>query len=136
MFRIATDTHHEFGRIIQVVEAAEMLNFVDTPKRLVVLDRTGQEFVKATTEARQGIWRRELLKLQLFREVYEALRRHPDQQLDQAFVLETIILKTPGENYEKTFQTFIRWARFGNLFLYDETAEALSFPQESAQQVA
>jgi NitT/TauT family transport system ATP-binding protein len=128
VFRIATDTNHEFGRIIHIVEAAEMLNFVDTPKRLVILDRAGQEFVKSTTEERQVIWRRELLKLQLFREVYEALRRNPDQQLDQDFVCETIILKIPGENYERTFQTFIRWARFGNLFLYDENTEALSFP--------
>jgi len=32
----------------------------------------------------------------------------------------------PQENYEKVFNTFIRWARFGDLFAYDETMEKIS----------
>src|SRR5207245_718655 len=42
VFRIAADTNREIGRIIAVVKAAEMLDFVDTPKRLVVLEPEGQ----------------------------------------------------------------------------------------------
>jgi hypothetical protein len=32
----------------------------------------------------------------------------------------------PHENYETVFQTFIRWARFGNLFAYDEANGTIS----------
>src|SRR5262245_56438092 len=39
VFRIAADTHREFGRMITVVKAAEILDFVDTPRSLVVLSR-------------------------------------------------------------------------------------------------
>src|SRR5262249_30666853 len=38
LFRIAADTNREFGDIIKTVRAAEMLEFVDTPKRMVILD--------------------------------------------------------------------------------------------------
>src|SRR5207253_120529 len=33
LFRIAADTNQEFGRVIGIVIAAEMLDFVDTPKQ-------------------------------------------------------------------------------------------------------
>jgi NitT/TauT family transport system ATP-binding protein len=41
-------------------------------------------------------------------------------------VMETIILRMPQENYETAFETLIGWARFGDLFAYDETAEKVS----------
>src|SRR3989441_2761479 len=75
VFRIANDTNREFGRVINIVEAAEMLDFVDTPKRMVVLDTAGKRFVKASAEERQVLWRGQLLRLRLFREIYDLLQR-------------------------------------------------------------
>jgi NitT/TauT family transport system ATP-binding protein len=126
VFRIANDTNREFGLVITVVKAAEMLDFVDTPKQLVVLEPTGQRFVRAVAEERKGIWRAQLLKLRLFREIYELLQRQPKHEIDRDFLLETIIIRMPHENYEKIFNTFIRWARFGDLFAFDDTTEMIA----------
>jgi NitT/TauT family transport system ATP-binding protein len=128
VFRIASDTNKEFGRVINIVEAAEMLDFVDTPKRMVVLDPPGKRFVRASAEERQVLWRGQLLKLRLFREVYEVLQR--ERTMDKDILLETIVMSMPHENYEKIFETFIRWARFGNLFAYDETTETISLQEQ------
>lgn len=126
VFRIASDTHKEFGRMLNIVEAAEMLNFVDTPRRVVILDEEGRRFVQANSHERQAIWREQLLKLGLFRGIHDALQKRPDHRVQQDFVHETIILSLPGEHYEKQFQTLIRWARFGNLFAYDEHEQTLT----------
>jgi len=126
LFRIASDTQREFGRMINIVEAAELLNFIDTPKRMVILDNPGKNLVQANAEGRQAIWRHELLKLRLFRTVHDALQREPSHLLTQDFVMETIILNLPGENYEKVFQTFVRWARFGNVFAYDDNSQTVT----------
>jgi NitT/TauT family transport system ATP-binding protein len=126
IFRIASDTKGEFGRTISVAKAAEMLDFVDTPKRLVVLEPGGIRFVKAGPEERKAIWREQLLKLRLFRDVYDVLQRESRHEIDRDLVLETIVLHLPQENYEKMFNTFIRWARFGDLFAYDENTEMIS----------
>jgi hypothetical protein len=32
----------------------------------------------------------------------------------------------PYENYEKVFNTFVRWGRFGEMFTYDEGAQRLT----------
>jgi NitT/TauT family transport system ATP-binding protein len=126
VFRIAVDTNREFGRVLAVVKAAEMLDLVDTPKRLVALDRDGERFVKADAAGRQTIWRERLLRVGLFRTVADVLKREPRHEVDRDFVMETIVLNLPHEDYEKVFATFIGWARYGNLFVYDEAAQTVS----------
>jgi NitT/TauT family transport system ATP-binding protein len=128
VFRIAADTNRAFDQTIRVVRAAEMLDFVDTPKRMVVFEPEGQRFVRATPEERTAIWREHLLKLRLFQEIYEVLKRQPKHEVDRDIVLEQIVLHMPQENYERIFHTFIGWARFGDLFDYNEKTEILSLP--------
>jgi NitT/TauT family transport system ATP-binding protein len=130
LFRIAADTHSEFGHIIGFVKAAEMLDFVDTPKRMVVLEPEGQRFVRALPEDRKPIWREHLLRLRLFRDLYDVLQRQPQHEVEKLFVLETIIMNMPQENYERVFNTMMGWARFGHLFDYDETTETVSLAPE------
>ena len=126
VFRIATQTNHEFGQLITIVKAAEMLNLVDTPKSAVLLEPDGRRFVQADPEERKAIWRAQLLKLSLFSEIATVLRRQRRHTIDRDFVLETIVLRMPQEDYEKVFETFIGWARFGELFAYDETSGTIS----------
>jgi NitT/TauT family transport system ATP-binding protein len=133
VFRIASDTNREFGRVITVVKAAELLDFVDTPKRMVILEPTGQRFVKANAIERKTVWREQLLKLRLFRDVYEVIQRQPNQEIDRDFLLETFVINMPQENYETLFNTFIRWARFGELFAYDETTQIISLQREAVE---
>jgi len=118
LFRIAADTNREFGHMIAVTKAAEMLDLVDTPKRLVVLTDVGSSYVSATPDERKGIWRKQLLTLLLFKEVSDLVRRLGE--VERALVLEMIVLRMPNENYEQIFEAFIGWARFGDLFAYDE----------------
>jgi len=127
VFKIANETDKEFGDIIKIVKAAELLDFVDTPKRMVVLTPDGQRFVKATSQQRQVIWREQLLKLRLFKQVYDMMIKHPRKGLDADLAQETIIFNLPAENYEKMFEIFVHWARYGNLFTYDENTNLLSF---------
>jgi NitT/TauT family transport system ATP-binding protein len=135
IFRIAAETNRQFDEMIRVVRAAELLDYVDTPKRMVVFEPEGQRFVRATPEERKAIWREHLLRLRLFHDIHEVLRREPNHEIDRDFVLETIVMHMPQENYEKIFATFIRWARFGDLFAYDEKTQMIAL-QEPARAVA
>src|SRR5262249_11501165 len=119
--RIADTTNRAFARVVLIVKAAEMLGFVDTPLQMVVLTGRWKRFVEAAPEDRTAIWREQLLTLHLFREIHEVLRRQPDRTVDSDFVLETIVTRMPYEHYEQVFNTLVRWARFGELFSYDET---------------
>jgi cobalt-zinc-cadmium resistance protein CzcA len=124
--RIAENTNREFARIVYIVKAGEMLGLIETPLHMVVLTPKGNQLIEATPEQRKELWREQLLELSLFREVYEVLQRQPDRAVDSDFVLETIVTRMPYENYEKVFQTFVRWARFGELFVYDEGTQRIA----------
>ena len=126
VFRITSDTDHEFGKLIAVVNAAELLDLVDTPRRMVVLSREGERLVKASLEDRKALWREHVLALRLFRAVEEALSRQEEHRVDRDFVLELIAVNLPNEDYEGVFETFLDWSRFADLFAYDDATETLS----------
>ena len=125
VFRIASDTHREFGALITVVNAAELLDLVDTPRRMVVLSPEGQAFVRASPEDRITLWREKIVKLRVFQLVKEALARDERHELSREFVLELLALHLPDESYEQVFDTFIGWARFADLFSYDDQTETV-----------
>jgi NitT/TauT family transport system ATP-binding protein len=126
VFRIAADTNREFGRMINVVKAAEILDFIDTPGRDAVVTPIGRRFVRETPEAQKPLWREQLLKLWLFRDVFEVLDRQEQKSIGSDIIKEMIVFQMPAENYERVFDTFVRWARFGNLFAYNEDTEEMS----------
>jgi NitT/TauT family transport system ATP-binding protein len=126
VFRIASDTDREFGKLFAVVNAAELVDLVDTPKRQVILSPEGAALVKASPADRKALWREHVRRLRLFRDVEAALDRQPDHRLDRDFVLELIALNMPNEDYEAMFDTFVGWARFADLFSYDEASGAVA----------
>ncbi len=129
VFRIASDTNREFGRLITVVNAAELLDLVETPRRTVVLSPEGLRFVRGGADERKALWRAKLLDLQLFRQVREALQQEPDHRLRSEFVQELIALHMPNENGEAIFDVFVSWSRFGELFSYDDQTEMLALQE-------
>jgi NitT/TauT family transport system ATP-binding protein len=126
VFRIAHETGQEFGRVITVVKAAEMLDWVDTPKRMVVLTPAGVRFLKAALHERRELWKAQLLTIRLFKELTVVLERAPNHRVEKDFVLEMIALQFPSEDYDKTFERLLGWSRFGNLFAYDDATESLT----------
>ncbi len=125
IFRIAAETNRPYDQMIRVVRAAEMLDLVDTPRRIVQLEPAGQKFVKAGPEERKVIWRGQLLKLRLYQTVNELLQKEPRHYVEADLVKDLMAVHMPQENYETMFQTFVRWARFGDLFAYDEKSERI-----------
>jgi NitT/TauT family transport system ATP-binding protein len=120
VFRIAGDTHREYGDVIQTVNAAELLDFVDTPRRTVMLEPLGAKLVLADPIERRALWAQQVRRLALVQRVCEAIERQPEHHVAADFVLETIAMSIPDEDYERVFRVLVSWARFGELFDYDE----------------
>ena len=125
--QIAAQTHREFSRLFIVAKAAELLDLAITTKGDVALSVEGSRFTKASPENRKAIWREHILQLRLFREVQEMLRR-AGGTIGSDLIQETFIFNLPEVDYEKGFATLVNWARYGDLFAYDETTEQLSMP--------
>jgi cobalt-zinc-cadmium resistance protein CzcA len=132
IFRIAEETRMPFGRLIGVVKAGELLGLLDTPQHEVALTNTGRRFVATDTEGRRELWREQLLLLRLFRDVSDLVSASPGRHIHRESALEAIMDRMPYEDHERTFNTFIRWARYGGLFHYDEAEQRLGLDLEHA----
>ncbi|HVY45758.1 MAG TPA: nitrate/sulfonate/bicarbonate ABC transporter ATP-binding protein [Minicystis sp.] len=121
--QIAAETRQEFGRVIAVVKAAEQLDFVDTPKRLVELLPRGAEFVDASPEDRKVIFREQLLALVLFKKIRTMITVR--KQVSKKLLIQAIRAWLPMEDLEATFQVVVSWSRYADLFAYDEAEEVL-----------
>ncbi|MBI4912432.1 MAG: nitrate/sulfonate/bicarbonate ABC transporter ATP-binding protein [Acidobacteria bacterium] len=127
LFVVASQTHVPFEFVLTTVKAAEMLDFVDTPKRSVKFTDIGKRFLTLDMDARKDLWREQLLKLRLFRVVMELLDLR-EGRLHKEELLHEIAHRLPTENAEQTFGTLVAWARFGELFAYRED-EAVITPE-------
>ncbi len=131
VFRIAADTGREFGHVITATNAAELLGFVDTPHRTVVLASEGARYVKATPAARKAIFREKILELLLFQRVRAAIQESETHEVDRDYVLELVAMNLPSEDFEATFGTFVNWARCGDVFSYDEITGVIGSSEET-----
>jgi NitT/TauT family transport system ATP-binding protein len=125
VFRIAAETRREYGALIRTVTAAELLGFVDTPRRAVVLEPEGLRFVRADPAHRKAIWRERIVGLQLFRAVRDRIHAEGGA-LGRAEVLDLIAAHMPAEDHEAVFATLAGWGRFGDLFAHDRRRHRLS----------
>jgi NitT/TauT family transport system ATP-binding protein len=125
LFQVVSHTHVPFELVLASVKAAEMLEFVDTPKRSVIFTALGQRFVRAGMEERKAIWKEQLLKLKLFRVISDLLEMQ-EGQLSREEVISELQDRLPMEDPERTFEVLVAWGRFGELFAYREERGVLT----------
>ena len=78
------------------------------------------------------LWREQLLTLRLFREISDRAGRQPGRPSIASPCWRRSCTRMPYEDYEKVFNTFVRWSRFGGLFHYDEAEQRLGLDFEHA----
>ena len=114
-----------FDRMVRVVKAGEMLDLLDTPRRLVLLTPLGQRFAAAPRDQQKRIWAERALALRLFRLARDLMELH-EGELPRSELLQEISNRLPTEDPESTFDTLVSWARFGGVFNYSEELARLT----------
>jgi NitT/TauT family transport system ATP-binding protein len=116
VFELADDLGREFGVILGVVKAAELLDLVDTPKQDVELTEAGRAFLAMSPAERSKSFREHVGQLRIFHDVLEQLKATEGQPLDEDVVRSTIALRLPYEDGERVFNTLVNWGRYADLF--------------------
>jgi len=129
VFRLAREINYEFGAILQVIKAAEMLGLVVTPGADVVLTATGSALLRAKVNGRKRLLREQIPKLPLFRTVIEALSRSENQRAGEDVFLEIFALHLPAEDSEALLKTVIDWGRYTELLGYSPDDRELYLDQ-------
>lgn len=126
VFVLAHEFGKEFSDLINIVKAAEMLDFIDTPKQRTVLTPLGHRFADMDTEDQKVVWKQQILTLSIFKTIYAKIQSSRAGVMLDDEVQDLLAQLLPNENPEFTFATFINWARFGNLLAFDEDSDEVS----------
>jgi NitT/TauT family transport system ATP-binding protein len=129
IFRLARDINYEFGEIVQVIKAAEMLDLVATPGADVALTSTGSAFLKADVNERKRRLKEQLRQLPLFRAVVETLEQREEHRGGEDVFREIIALHLPAENAGALLKTVVDWGRYAELLGYSPDEQVVYLDQ-------
>jgi NitT/TauT family transport system ATP-binding protein len=135
LFTVDQLTDYDFAHTLSVVKAGEMLDFLDTPKNLVLLTDLGRQFLDADVNGRKRLFRQQIEKLPTFRFVRQVLTEAQSHELPKEIVEEELCMRLCTEDLPKLIETVINWGRYAELFGYSPDTDKLYLDQASSAPV-
>ncbi len=124
LYRLAEELNLELDDLLPIVEAAELLGFAQVAQGDISVSPLGQAFADASILARKEITAGRVLRHPTIRWIYETLQRDDNQRLPEEFFLEK--LQADFGDYAATqLDTAINWARYAELFAFDDDTDEL-----------
>jgi len=124
LFELSKRIGKEFGQVIQVVKAAEMLDFVDTPRRVVKFTALGWQVAVADVNRRKDMFNEQISKLKLFQLIRKAIKENGNE-VSEEWMQETLSRILPSENAATLFETIVAWGRFAEYLGYNADTRVL-----------
>lgn len=133
-FEISKELGKDFGQVLFMAKAAELLDFVDTPKNAIVLTDFGKRFIEGDVNVRKRVLHEALKQLRLVQLLEQKLRAAENFTMTFEAVHDAVNEWLPNENAATILETLIQWGRYAELFGYnDDTKEIyLDVGQETA----
>lgn len=119
VFALHELTSHDFGHTLAIATAAEMLDFVDTPKERVVLTHLGLAIVGQHAGGRKAIVRRQLRRLGLFQLALGTVRSAVEGRMARREFETLLAERVPSHHGSDLFDTLIDWGRYAELLAFD-----------------
>jgi NitT/TauT family transport system ATP-binding protein len=120
IFALSTRLKKDFATFLSVIKAGEIIDLVETPGQSVRLTKHGAEFKKADAKGRKKLMHQLLLELKIFRHLFDKIEASAEKQLTEEEVLADLVNHFPNERPKNLFKTIVGWARFAELFTYDQ----------------
>ena len=115
IFDFIAETRQNYGHVIMVVNAAEVLGLVRTPKDQVELTDLGRQAFAADVNGRKALINLQLQGFLLVSQVVDMIQRAPDNGVSKDLVLAQLAVQLPGEPPHQQFNILVAWARYAEL---------------------
>ena len=129
----------ELGRDLQVraddllalVEACDLLGFVDLKRRVAFLTDLGNRFAQAELDEEKALFRSAVAEqVSLIRFITRALEDEPSHSLEAQFVLDELEFAFRPKEARQQLETAIDWGRYAELFTYDHVSGEFKLDEE------
>ncbi len=121
--RVAMDLDLEFDELLPVIEAAELLGFVELKSGRICLTRQGKELVAGGLAKRRALFKKQLLSVSFFKNVRGVLEKK--KRVKKRALIKYCRQRLTKKEAEKTIERLIGWGRHAEAFGYDSEKEEL-----------
>ncbi len=118
IYRLAHDLRIEFGDLLFIIKAGEILHLIEASGGDVTLAPLGKKAIEVKMNEKKALLRDQIQKLGIFQHFIRFLKNQPEGEAAKEVVLEEIGKLLPSENPKHTFKTLIDWGRYGEIFSY------------------
>ena len=120
VFELAERLGKEFGAVVRLVKAAELLGLVNTPGQDVEITPLGLEALAATPAEQKRIVREQLLQLKIFELLVRLIKVQENQLLSDEELIRELTIALPHEKPRQLFRTLLSWGRYSEIISYDQ----------------
>lgn len=120
IYKLANELNMEFGDMLTVVSAAELLKLVHTPGGDVQIQPLGEKISRAKINERKKIIKTQIQTIPVYQQLCQYLKAKEDHEATRDEVIEKLAELIPNENTEKTFSNLLKWGRYAELFGYSD----------------
>jgi NitT/TauT family transport system ATP-binding protein len=120
LFDLAEKFGKEFGAVVRIVKAAELLGFVETPGQDVRITKLGTELMSSSTADQKRIVREQLMKLKIFELLVRLIKVQENQCLPSEELMRELQAALPHEKPKPLFRTLLAWGRYAEIISLDQ----------------
>lgn len=130
---LAAKAHLELDELFPLVEALQILELAEVEDGDLLLTNEAQRFAESDFDERKTILRHALLNaIPLVKTICTALDERPSHTVGADRFREELGESMSAAYAQQTLQTVISWARYGELFDYNEESDQLFLNKDSA----
>ena len=122
--KLSSALHFELDDLLPLVEAGELLGFLNPEDGALVLTQLGRTYAEASILARKELLAGRVLRMPLINWIYDTLQRDDTKSTARSYFLEKLEGDF-GDRAEKQLDIAISWARHAELFAYDDNTGEL-----------
>ena len=115
----------EMTDLLQTIEMAELLGFVQVETGDIYLTLLGQTFAEASILTRKEIFAMRARRLPMFQWIMKMLKAAADQSLPWKVFFAALSLEFPDDIAEQQLDIAIDWGRYAELIDYDDRDETI-----------
>jgi NitT/TauT family transport system ATP-binding protein len=131
--QLAQTLQLEIDDLFPIVEALALLGFAEVARGDIQLSAAGRKYVQGDTQERKRLFAELLLKrVPLAAHIRRVLDERPGHRAPFVRFVTELEDHLSEDEAESVLQTAIEWARYGEIFSYDDAAGVLSIEDEAA----
>ncbi|OMH40780.1 nitrate/sulfonate/bicarbonate ABC transporter ATP-binding protein [Desulfurobacterium indicum] len=125
IYKLADELNIGSEKLLNLIEAAELLKFVEVKDGDVILTPLGETFSQASILVRKEMFAVAVKKLPIFQWLINILKSADNKALKWDVLVASLSLEMPEEEAERQLEILIKWGRYAEIIAYDDENELI-----------